>query len=77
NKLSVGSYGGGGSWTCGITTFLSTNQVTIVSIDYKDQVCNANIAVFGSDDKSAKFSTVLLYADRWTPNLAAVFNVGY
>ncbi|MBK2062237.1 iron acquisition protein FupA [Francisella tularensis] len=77
NKLSVGSYGGGGTWTSGITKFLSPNQVTNVSIDYKDQVWNANIAVFGSDDRRANFSTGLFYADSWTPNLAAGFNVGY
>ncbi|MDE4945049.1 DUF3573 domain-containing protein, partial [Francisella tularensis] len=46
-------------------------------IDYKDHVWNANIAVFGSDDKRAYFSTGLFYAVSWTPNLAAGFNVGY
>ncbi|MDE4986263.1 DUF3573 domain-containing protein, partial [Francisella tularensis subsp. holarctica] len=50
---------------------------TNVSIDYKDQVSNANIAVFGSDDKRANYSTGLFYADSWTPNLAAGFNVCY
>ncbi|MDE4972069.1 DUF3573 domain-containing protein, partial [Francisella tularensis] len=35
------------------------------------------IAVFGSDDKRANFSTGFFYADIWTPNLAAGFNVGY
>ncbi|MDE4994674.1 DUF3573 domain-containing protein, partial [Francisella tularensis subsp. holarctica] len=43
----------------------------------KDQVWNANIAVFGSDDKRSNFSTCLFYAASWTPNLAAGFNVGY
>ncbi|APD50015.1 DUF3573 domain-containing protein [Francisella hispaniensis] len=77
NRISVGSYGGGGTWTSGITRFLRPGQVTNVSIDYKDQVWNANIAVFGSDDKRANFSAGLFYADSWTPNLAAGFNVGY
>ncbi|ALB01919.1 membrane protein [Francisella persica ATCC VR-331] len=77
NKLSVGTYGGGGTWTSGITKFLSPGNVTNVSVDYKDQVWNANIAVFGSDDKHANFSTGLFYADSWTPNLAVGFNIGY
>ncbi|MDE5016755.1 DUF3573 domain-containing protein, partial [Francisella tularensis subsp. holarctica] len=71
NYLSVGSYGGCGSWTSGITKFISPNQVTNVSIDYKDQFWNANIAEFGSDDKRANFSTGLYNSDRWTPNLSA------
>lgn len=77
NKLSVGTYGGGGTWTSGITKFLSPGNVTNLSVDYKDQVWNANIAVFGSDDKHANVSTGLFYADSWTPNLAVGFNIGY
>ncbi|AXH33594.1 DUF3573 domain-containing protein [Francisella opportunistica] len=77
NKLSVGAYNGGGTWTSGITKFLSPGNVTNLSIDYKDQVWNANVAVFGSDDTHANFSTGLFYADSWTPNLAAGFNIGY
>ncbi|OEZ33636.1 hypothetical protein AS144_04030 [Francisella endosymbiont of Amblyomma maculatum] len=76
NKLSVGTYGGG-TWTSGITKFLSPGNVTNLSVDYKDQVWNANIAVFGSDDKHANVSAGLFYADSWTPNLAAGFNIGY
>ncbi|MFV9931276.1 MAG: DUF3573 domain-containing protein [Francisella endosymbiont of Hyalomma asiaticum] len=77
NKLSVGTYGGGGTWTSGITKFLSPGNVTNLSVDYKDQVLNANIAVFSSDDKHANVSTGLFYADSWTPNLAVGFNIGY
>ena len=77
NKLSVGTYGGGGTWTSGITKFLSPGNVTNLSVDYKDQVWNANIAVFSSDDKHANVSTGLFYADSWTPNLAVGFNIGY
>ncbi|QIW09561.1 DUF3573 domain-containing protein [Francisella sp. LA112445] len=77
SKLSVGTYGGGGPWTSGITDFLSPDKVTNVSVNYKDQVWNANISVFGSDDQTADFSTGLFYADSWTDNLIGAFNVGY
>ncbi len=77
NKLSVGTYGGGGPWTSGITDFLSPDKVTNVSVNYKDQVWNANITVFGSDDQTADFSTGLFYVDSWTDNLIGAFNVGY
>ncbi len=77
SKLSVGTYGGGGAWAGGVTGFLAPSQVTNVSVNYKDQVWNANIAVFGSDDKRANFSTGLFYADSWTDNLVSAFNVGY
>jgi hypothetical protein len=77
SKLSVGTYGGGGAWASGVTGFLGPSNVTNVSVNYKDQVWNANIAVFGSDDKRANFSTGLFYVDSWTDNLAGAFNVGY
>jgi hypothetical protein len=77
SKLSVGTYGGGGPWTSGITSFLAPDKVTNVSVNYKDQVWNANISVFGSDDQTADFSTGLFYADSWTDNLIGAFNVGY
>ncbi|AIT09267.1 membrane protein [Candidatus Francisella endociliophora] len=77
SKLSVGTYAGGGTWTSGITKFLSPGNVTNVAVNYKDQVWNANIAVFGSNDKRANFSTGLFYADSWTQNLVGAFNVGY
>ncbi|QIV94957.1 DUF3573 domain-containing protein [Allofrancisella frigidaquae] len=78
NKLSVGSYGGGGTLTSGIIkNFLSPGQVTNVSLNYKSDTINANVAVFGSDDRRANFSTGLFYADSLSENLAAGFNVGY
>lgn len=77
SKLSVGTYGGGGPWTSGITDLLSPGTVTNVSVNYKSQVWNANISVFGSDDQTADFSTGLFYADSWTDNLIGAFNVGY
>ncbi|AJC49488.1 DUF3573 domain-containing protein [Allofrancisella guangzhouensis] len=78
NKLSVGSYGGGGTLTNGIIkSFLSPGQVTNVSLNYKSDTINANVAVFGSDDRRANFSTGLFYADSLSENLAAGFNVGY
>ncbi|API86267.1 DUF3573 domain-containing protein [Francisella uliginis] len=77
SKLSVGTYGGGGPWTSGITDFLSPGTVTNVSVNYKSEVWNANVTVFGSDDQTADFSTGLFYADSWTDNLIGAFNVGY
>ena len=77
SKLSVGTYGGGGPWTSGITGFLSPGKVTNVSVNYKNEVWNANFTVFGSDDQTADFSTGLFYADSWTDNLIGAFNVGY
>ncbi|MED7819966.1 MULTISPECIES: DUF3573 domain-containing protein [unclassified Francisella] len=77
SKLSVGTYGGGGPWTSGITSFLAPDKVTNVSVNYKDQVWNANISVFGTDDQTADFSAGLFYVDSWTENLIGAFNVGY
>ncbi|WP_425352911.1 DUF3573 domain-containing protein [Allofrancisella frigidaquae] len=78
SKLSVGSYGGGGPWSSGIIDeFLSPDKVTNVSVNYKTDTINANVAVFGSDDKRANFSTGLFYADALTENLSAGFNAGY
>lgn len=77
NKLSVGAYGGGGTWVGGVTGFLAPSKVTNISVNYKDEVWNWSAAVFGSDDKRANFSTGLFYADAWTQDLAAGFNVGY
>lgn len=77
NKLSVGSYGGGGTLTSGISAFLAPGKVTNVSVNYKNDTVNANIAVFGSDDKHANFSAGLFYADSLTDNVAAGFNAGY
>ncbi|WP_044247517.1 DUF3573 domain-containing protein [Francisella hispaniensis] len=76
--LSVGTYGGGGTITNGITdNFFEPGQVTNISLNYKDNVWNANIAVSSSNDKKANFSTGVFYADSWTDNLAAGFNIGY
>ncbi|QLE79150.1 DUF3573 domain-containing protein [Francisella sp. Scap27] len=78
SKLSVGVYGGGGPWTSGIIDeFLSPDKVSNISLNYKDETFNANIAVFGSDDKRANFSTALFYADTFSENLSGGFNIGY
>jgi hypothetical protein len=77
NKLSVGSYGGGGTLTSGISAFLAPGKVTNVSLNYKNDTINTNITVFGSDDKHANFSAGLFYADSLTDNVAAGFNAGY
>ncbi|MED7788890.1 DUF3573 domain-containing protein [Francisella sp. 19X1-34] len=78
NKLSVGSYGGGGPLTGGITgAFLAPGTVTNVSLNYKNESWNANIAAFGAADNRADFSAGLFYTDSWTSNLIGAFNVGY
>ncbi|MWX71985.1 DUF3573 domain-containing protein [Francisella tularensis] len=78
NKLSVGAFGGGGPWTGGITkNFLSPGKVTNVSLNYKSDVWNANVAVFGSNDNQFNFSTGLFYAQKWTQDIAVGFNTGY
>ncbi len=77
NMLSVGAYGGGGSWTSGVTDFLSPSTVTNVSVNYKTDTINANIAVFGSDDKHVNFSTGVFYADSISDNVAIGLNTGY
>jgi hypothetical protein len=46
-------------------------------LNYKNDIINTNITVFGSDDKRANFSTALFYADKLSTNLSAGFNVGY
>ncbi|WP_442902186.1 rhizoferrin import outer membrane protein FslE [Francisella sp. 19X1-34] len=77
NKLSVGTFGGGGPWTGGPIIFLAPGKATNVSINYKTSIINANVAVFGSNDNQANFSTAIFYAAKWTDSLAAGFNTGY
>ncbi|MGQ4005631.1 DUF3573 domain-containing protein [Francisellaceae bacterium CB300] len=77
NKLSVGTYGGGGTWTGGISGFLAPGKVTNVSFNYKSDTINTNITVFGSDDKHANFSTGIFYADSVAENVLVGLNTGY
>ncbi|QLE78882.1 DUF3573 domain-containing protein [Francisella sp. Scap27] len=77
STLSVASIGGGGSSTGSIADFLGTGRATNISLNYKTSTLNASIAVFGTDDKKANFSTGLFYADSWTDNLSVGFNAGY
>ncbi|MDE4984399.1 DUF3573 domain-containing protein, partial [Francisella tularensis] len=74
----VGAFCLGFPWTCGITkNFLSTGKVTNVSLNYKSDVLNANVAVFGSNDNQFYFSTGFFYAEKWTQDIAVGFNTGY
>jgi hypothetical protein len=77
SKLSVGAFGGGGPWTGGITGFLAPGRTTNISLNYKDDILNANIAVFGSNNNQANFSTGIFYAESWTEKLAIGLNTGY
>lgn len=77
NSLSVGAFGGGGTWTGGMTKFLAPGRVTNISLNYKNDILNANIAVFGAKDNQVNFSSGLFYAQQWNENLAVGFNTGY
>lgn len=77
NKLSVGSFGGGGPYTGGINSFLAPGKTSNISVNYKDDIINTNITVFGSDDKRANFSTGIFYVDSWSENIAVGGNLGY
>ncbi|ASG68848.1 hypothetical protein CDV26_11065 [Francisella halioticida] len=77
SKLSVGAFSGGGPWTGGITGFLAPGRTTNISLNYKNDILNANIAVFGSNDNQANFSTGMFYAESLTENLAIGLNTGY
>jgi hypothetical protein len=77
NQLSVGTFGGGGPYASGITNFLKPGSVTNVSVNYKADTFNMNVAVFGANDNSANFSTGLFYADALTEDLSAGLNAGY
>ena len=77
SKLSVGTYGGGGTWTSGVTKFLSPGNVTNVSVNYKSDTINTNITVFGSDDHRANFSTGIFYVDSLSQNVLVGLNTGY
>nr|WP_234393692.1 DUF3573 domain-containing protein [Francisella noatunensis] len=59
SKLSVGAFGGG-PWTGGITGFLAPGRTTNISLNYKNDILNANIAVFGSDDNHLNFNWIIL-----------------
>ena len=78
-KPSVGSYGGGGPWTSGLTsTMFKAGTVSQVSLNYKANNLNWNVAVFGGhNDKRLDFSTGLFYADSITDKLSGGFNIGY
>ncbi|APC97578.1 DUF3573 domain-containing protein [Francisella frigiditurris] len=83
NKLSVGSFGGGGPLTAGITKNLfSPGNVTNVSLNYKNERHNFNIAVFGAENTNtsstdADFSLAYFYAAPVNEYLALGFNAGY
>ncbi|MED7789115.1 DUF3573 domain-containing protein [Francisella sp. 19X1-34] len=77
-RLSFGTYGGGGPWSNGITAdFLAPDSVSDVSFNYKTNTINANIAVFGTQNNHADFSTAIFYANKLTMNLSYGFNFGY
>lgn len=77
STLSIANLGGGGPSTGSIAGFLGTGRATNVSLNYKTDSLNLSIAVFGSDDKTADFSTGLFYADSLTEKIALGFNTGY
>ncbi|APD50016.1 DUF3573 domain-containing protein [Francisella hispaniensis] len=76
-RPSVGSFGGGGPWTTGITAnMFRPLRVTNAAINYRGDTSNANFTVFDAKNH-ATFS--LAYFDAVSiPNIAQVgFNLGY
>ena len=73
----MGAYGGGGPTTGGLSGNYSPGSTTNVSINYKTDTINTNIAVFGSNDNQANFSTGFFYAKQLTEDIQFGFNTGY
>lgn len=76
-RPSLGSFGGGGPWTSGITAnMFRPLRVTNAAINYRGDTSNANFTVFDAKNH-ATFS--LAYFDAVSiPNIAQVgFNLGY
>ncbi|MGQ4006076.1 DUF3573 domain-containing protein [Francisellaceae bacterium CB300] len=61
----------------GLADFLGTGRATNVSLNYKSDTINTNIAIFASTDSKVDFSTGFFYADSWTEDLSIGFNTGY
>ena len=77
NKMSVGAFGGGNVYTGGLSGNFASGTKTNVSVNYKTDTINTNIAVFGSDDHQANASAGFFYADQLTQDIGLGFNTGY
>jgi hypothetical protein len=77
SPLSVGAFGGGGPRTGGLSGNFAPGSKTNVSINYKTDTINTNIAVFGSNDSQANFSAGFFYAKQLTEDMQFGFNTGY
>jgi hypothetical protein len=77
NALSVGAYGGGGVYTDGLNDAFKPDKATNISVNYKTNTINTNIAVFGTNDQQANFSTGFFYADEITDEISFGGNMGY
>lgn len=76
-RPSVGSFGGGGPWTIGITANMFRPLiVTNAAINYRGDTSNANFTVF--DAKNHATFSVAYFDAVSIPNIAQVgFNLGY
>lgn len=76
-RPSVGSFGGGGPWTSGITANMFRPLiVTNAAINYRGDTSNANFTVF--DAKNHATFSVAYFDAVSIPNIAQVgFNLGY
>ncbi|QHV77702.1 DUF3573 domain-containing protein [Francisella tularensis] len=76
-RPSVGSFGGGGPWTSGITAnMFRPLRVTNAAINYRGDTSNANFTVF--DAKNHATFSVAYFDAVSIPNIAQVgFNLGY
>ena len=77
SKMSVGAFGGGNVYTGGLSGNYASGTKTNISVNYKTDTINTNIAVFGSDDRSANASAGFFYADKLTQDIGLGFNTGY
>ena len=77
NELSVSTFNGGGPSTASIADYLRVGKATNISLNYKTEVLNISLAVFGTNDKKADFSAGFFYADSLTKDITFGFNTGY
>ncbi|MBD1335133.1 DUF3573 domain-containing protein, partial [Francisella tularensis subsp. holarctica] len=57
-RISVGTYGGGGPWSNGLSEdFLAPGSVTNISLNYKTSSINANVTTFGTQNRRISVGT--------------------
>lgn len=78
NRLSVGSFSGGGPFTNQLTTAMfRPGRVSNMSAAFSADGLYSNITLFNTNQGAGNFSYALFYADSITENLAYTVNGGY